>query len=154
MFFKPNCASYKAPVSSPATSSASNVSTVAEHTTCIIDGQSSTEDSYQKYDLIEEVLGGTVFMVPSGVMAPINSPYVTIHVYNSLTQNSGWFQARGFADMVSSATFCPASLARKFKANVKTVPGRRYNFRNASANQLQVVGESVLSVQLPHENRR
>ena len=59
----PKSPSFKGPASGQPVSSTGT--TVAEGTNCFIDGQLPPGDTYEKYNLVEGVLNGSVFFVPS-----------------------------------------------------------------------------------------
>ena len=114
--------------------------------------------NYQHDNLIEEIIGGTVLSVLSPVdeinlVSSKRSPYILADdVFSALTHGTK-FSARGCADSGTSANLCPVALCSQYSIKVESTFGWSYNFKDASANQLCVVGESTLFLQLPEETK-
>ena len=103
-------------------------------------------------NLIETTFSGNLYSI--GGKTGKLSPYIYLPPTRSLTQNCHQAVAKACANTGSANNFASAGFIQKLGAKVISVEGRTYNYKDASQNAINVVGETRIFLQLPNEKSK
>ena len=103
---------------------------------------------------MEQTISGHLLEVKGNLSTSV-SPYMYCLATAKLADNSKpAYSSRCCADTGAAENFASQQFIGKLGVKVKHVPGKSYNFRDASQNVVEVLGEATIFLKLPNERSK